>query len=470
MKVGFSSLVNGMAVAWPSTALIKFRRHEADYFLTPKQRSWAVSFSYLSQILIVVPTALMQDRYGKKKLLLIFYWMHFVVWGIICHYRSHSGFILSQILAGINFGFSILNGPTFLAELTNPVKRGRSASILNAFFLLGTIIETVISTALDYKTQAFISGGIAAALYPFLFSVPESPYFLIRSGNVDQAIYEMGRMRGVKLRQEEVNAIMKVSVGKGVSYCDILVDPAIRYSMMRGLLLTFIQRGSSYTPLLVYPAQLLPASFIRAKYIPCILNSCIFAGICISGSLVDLFGRKSFMIVSTLGTMVFQAALSWWFWAHEYDLYDNRAPQLPLLIFMVHNFMYGIGLFWIPGLVTNELLPVRIRAKALSMILVFGGICSFVYIKIFIMIWKSIGVYCNFTLYLLATMVGFTYSWFMLETKNKTLDQIQQQLAKKHKRVSIESTNTEMSDQIEMGNWGQSATKHNYQMQSGQKK
>lgn len=85
---------------------------------------------------------------------------------------------------------------TYVAEVTQPQFRGMLAATGTLFTITGIFVQFVLGTFFSWRTVALISCVLPLVTITALFFVPESPYWLLTKGRVEDAKRSLCWLRG----------------------------------------------------------------------------------------------------------------------------------------------------------------------------------------------------------------------------------------------------------------------------------
>lgn len=76
---------------------------------------------------------------------------------------------------------------TYVAEVTQPQFRGMLAATGTTCVVTGIFVQFILGTFFSWRTVALISCFLPLFTITALFFVPESPYWLLTKGRVEEA-------------------------------------------------------------------------------------------------------------------------------------------------------------------------------------------------------------------------------------------------------------------------------------------
>ncbi|MDO5642343.1 MAG: MFS transporter [Paracoccus sp. (in: a-proteobacteria)] len=141
------------------------------------------------------------DRLGRRNVLLLTV-LADAVFGLASVFAgSFEILLILRFLTGVAVGGTLPVDYAMMAEFLPPKNRGRWLVILEGFWALGTIVValtawiTVTQGAADPWRWIFLIAALPALLGVFLrFWVPESPMFLLKSGQPEKALAVVNRV------------------------------------------------------------------------------------------------------------------------------------------------------------------------------------------------------------------------------------------------------------------------------------
>ncbi|KAH7371712.1 alpha glucoside transporter [Pyrenochaeta sp. MPI-SDFR-AT-0127] len=127
---------------------------------------------------------------------------------------------LSQLLEGVPWGIFIANAPAYCSEITPIQLRAPATQMLQMFWAIGAIIVGGVTfhynTRKDpsaYRIPIALQWMFPTPLAILLYIAPESPWWLVRKGRLEEAEHAVGRLgRKSRLNLSEAVAMMRRTI------------------------------------------------------------------------------------------------------------------------------------------------------------------------------------------------------------------------------------------------------------------
>lgn len=160
-----------------------------------------------------------------------------------------------------------------------------------------------------------------------------------------------------------------------------------------------------------------------------------------SGLLVDRTGRRILLLVSDSIMAVCLIALGFFFWAKEHGYSTSEISWVPLVSLSIYISVFSLGFGPIPGIMMGELFSPEAKGVALGIVCILASLLEFIVVKGFhdlVDIW-DFGI--TFWIFAGNCLLGTLFVYFLVpETKNKPLQEIQEELSGKAKKKKKKST------------------------------
>ena len=199
---------------------------EPEFGLSNIELGWAVASLTLTATLAMMVSGPLSDRFGRRAILkwaAVLFSLSALASALAPDYPT---LVAARMLGGLGVGAALIIAPMYIAEISPPDLRGRMVSFnqLNivigisvAFFSNYMILRLgqselawVETLRLDEWTWRWMLGveAIPAVLYfAALFSVPESPRWLVMRGRLDEALNILVRASGREQAEAELGAV-----------------------------------------------------------------------------------------------------------------------------------------------------------------------------------------------------------------------------------------------------------------------
>jgi SP family sugar:H+ symporter-like MFS transporter len=354
-----------------------------------------------------------------------------------------------RFIGGFAIGMASVIGPAYIAEVSPPAYRGRLASLQQLAIVLGIAISSVVNYLIGLAaggTNTQKLGGleawrwmlgaevVPAVLYGILASmIPESPRYLVASGQTDRATKVLAEVEGestdIPARIREIQANLASEVKPKLT--DLLTRS--RHNLLPivwvGIGLSIFQQFVGinvifyYSSLLWQSVGINTSNSLLISMISAVVN---IAGTIVAMTLVDRFGRRPLLLVGSVGMALSLGLTAWMF---SYGVGSGKNVKMPkgqgtvaLLSANVYVFFFAMSWGVVVWVLLGEIFPNRIRAVALSLAASAQWLANWLITVSFpsLSVWSLSGAY---SLYALAATVSvpFVY-YFVHETKGRTLE------------------------------------------------
>lgn len=141
---------------------------------------------------------------------------------------------------------------------------------------------------------------------------------------------------------------------------------------------------------------------------------------------VDKFGRKNLLIVSSIGVAISLAVLGLHFYLLSLNFDSDKLTWLPITSLLTFSIFVSYGFIPIPGTLLSEIFPANLKNLASLCIGSSNAMLSFLFIKSFQPFIDAAGETIVFWTYGFVVLTAVPYVWYLIpETKGKSLLEIQ---------------------------------------------
>ena len=358
-------------------------------------------------------------------------------------------FSLFRFIGGLGIGVSSVAAPTYISEISTPANRGKLVALYQFNIVFGILVAFLsnyflkgVGGANDWR---YMLGALAipSIIYSaMVVGVPESPRWLItQKKNTSLAKTILAKL-GIVNVEEEVATIIKsyqheTAAGDGLlsppASNHNLLDKKYRTIMWLAFMVAFFNQWSGINFILYYAPEILQRAGLAAK-------ESLFNSIAIGGTnlvftfvglyLIDRVGRKTLLIIGSIGYIVSLVAVAWCFASHA-------APGVLMTFLLLFIAAHAIGQGAVIWVFISEIFPNNVRAIGQS----FGASVHWVFAALITLITPvflddKFGIFKDnpwpiFAFF--AFMMVLQLVWVLTkvpETKGVSLENLEKQLVK----------------------------------------
>ncbi len=282
---------------------------------------------------------------------------------------SWSALLFARFIGGLAIGGSSVLGPVYIAEVSPAPRRGRLVGLFQINIVVGILLAYFSNYCVarmslgtdEWRWQLGIAAAPALLFLFLLFGIPRSPRWLVTKGRLDEA-HRVLQMIGSSHPDEELREILEsIDFEKSLA-AEPVFSHKYRYPIFLAITIGMFNQLSGINAILYYLNDIFGAAGfskvsgeLQAVAVGCMnLIATLFAM-----SLIDKLGRKTLLLIGSVGTAICLAGVSAIFFANRFQNY-----LLWLLLFYIGFFAISQGaVIWV---YLSEVFPTRVRAKGQS--------------------------------------------------------------------------------------------------------
>lgn len=310
---------------------------------------------------------------------------------------------------------------TYVTEISTPQTRGILQSLGPVCASTGILLTYTLGYFISWDLVAIVSIFFALFTLTAMQFLPESPSYLIKKGKKEESLESLTWFRGTKTITE-LDLPMKET--KNQYFTPAIVKPFfIIVSMF------FLQSFSGIYSILFYAVDFFRDFEVDVnEHISSILVGVIRLTMAIfSAILISKLGRKTLCSISSLGMAISLTLAVAYLKYYESNPEQPRFfPIIPLLCILANIFFSMVGMLPIPWILAGELFPLRVRSIMSGVVICFGQCFIFITVKIYPFLVENLSFSGTLMTFIASSVVGVVFSkWVLLETKNKSLEEIE---------------------------------------------
>jgi sugar porter (SP) family MFS transporter len=310
------------------------------------------------------------QKYGRKKVL---------VWIGILFSLSALGTALApnpyffsffRFLGGLGIGVSSVAAPTYISEISTPANRGRLVALYQFNIVFGILIAFLsnyflkgVGGANDWR---WMLGALAAPSIIYsamVIGVPESPRWLITKKNDTHTSKSILSKLGVTDVEAEVSSIVKSYQHETLSgHSAKMFSGKYKTILWLAFMVAFFNQWSGINFILYYAPEILERAGLASK--ESLLNSIAIGGTNLAFTfvglyLIDRLGRKTLLILGSIGYILSLTMVAWCFYSHA-------APSVLMAFLLLFIAAHAIGQGAVIWVFISEIFPNKVRAMGQS--------------------------------------------------------------------------------------------------------
>jgi sugar porter (SP) family MFS transporter len=373
------------------------------------------------------------EKFGRKKVLQAIGLLYFVTSLGSALTNSWELFIAFRFLGGIGVGASSVVGPMYISEISPAAKRGRLVALFQFNIVSGILIAFLSNYLLfgvsdeAWRWMLGVQAFPSAIFFIMVFFVHESPRWLVKNDQPAQAekvLASIGEsnpamaLRNIQESLESVAGTVKENLFNG----------QYNKPIMYVVVLAMFNQLSGINAIMYYAPRIfemtgLTRNTALLQAISIGVTNMVFTLLAIS--LIDKFGRKTLLIIGSVGMVVALGLVTWVFYTRDFGGY----AVMIYLVGFIAFFAFSQGaVIWV---FMAEIFPNKVREQGQTLGSFTHWIMAVVISWSFPIIAESSenGGFYSFLLFTLMMALHGIFAWKVIpETKGKSLEGIQREL------------------------------------------
>lgn len=369
-----------------STGFINEKNH---LDVTAGQSSQIVSILSAGTFFGALGAAVIADRIGRRWSLIVSCWVFNI--GVIMQTAATAIplFTAGRFFAGFGVGLVSALIPLYQSETAPKWIRGVIVGSYQLAITIGLLLAAILNNAThkrqdtgSYRIPIAVQFAWSLILIIGMLVLPETPRYLIRSGKFDRAVSALSKLRRLptdhsaiiqEIEEIQANHEYELSLGKA-SYLDCFRGN-VGKRQLTGCLLQGLQQLTGINFIFYYGTQYFKNSGIKNAFIISMITSAVNTASTFPGLYaIDKWGRRPLLLWGAVGMATSQflvAVIGTLTTGQNPDgslFAKNVAAQKASIAFVcIYIFFFASTWGPIAWVVTGEIFPLKVRAKALSM-------------------------------------------------------------------------------------------------------
>jgi SP family arabinose:H+ symporter-like MFS transporter len=415
------------------TAVIAGTTHSLTlkFGLTPRQLGLTVAMALIGTIIGAMSAGIPGQRWGARetlRVLAVFY----VLSALGCAFAVNWPMLLiARFIGGLGIGGSSVLGPVYIAELAPARLRGRLVGLFQINIVLGILLAYFSNYEIgklglgadEWRWQFGVAAIPAILFLVMLFGIPPSARWLVTQKRVDEARAVLISM-GAEDPENELREIIASVHLEREQTSEPLFVRKYRLPIFLAITIGMFNQLSGINAILYYLNDIFAAagySKISGDLQAVAIGAMNLVATLLGMTLIDKLGRKTLLLIGSVGTALCLAGVAKIFFTHTHQNY-----LIWLLITYIAFFAVSQGaVIWV---YIGEVFPNRVRSKGQALGSSAHWIMNAIIAYTFPQVAKSSGAYPFMFFAAMMVLQFFVVLFFYPETKNVTLEQMQRRL------------------------------------------
>jgi len=415
------------------TAVISGTTHALTitYGLSRKALGVTVAMALVGTIIGAVTAGMPGQKWGGRetlRVLAVFY----VISALGCAFAwNWHALLAARFIGGLGIGGSSVLGPVYIAELAPAKTRGRLVGTFQINIVIGILLAYLSNYligllglgAMEWRWQLGIAAIPAFLFLVLLFGIPPSSRWLVTRKRVDEARTVL-QMMGADNPEGELREIVDSIHLERLQTSEPLFSWKYRFPLFLAITIGMFNQLSGINAILYYLNDIFAAagySKVSGDLQAVAVGGMNLAATLLGMSLIDKLGRKTLLLIGSVGTAACLFGVSWVFFTNSHQSY--------LLVFLVaYIAFFAISQGAVIWVYISEVFPNRVRAKGQSVGSSSHWIMNAIIAFTFPQLAKSSGAYPFVFFGAMMVLQFFVVLSFYPETKGYSLEEMQHRL------------------------------------------
>ncbi|RZK71905.1 MAG: MFS transporter, partial [Pedobacter sp.] len=339
-------------------------------------------------------------------------------------------FLVFRFLGGLGVGISSVTAPIYISEIAPARSRGRLVGLFQFNIVFGILIAFLSNYLIgqtgeqSWRWMLGVQAFPSVLFYVLLFFVPESPRWLIlHRNNKNEAIKVLQKINPIGY-QQDYDAILahNAPIEENASSEKLLVKK-YRLPITLAVLFAVFNQVSGINAIIYYAPRIFEMAGLGAH--TSLLSSVgiglvNFTFTLLAISFIDKIGRRTLMLIGSLGLILSLSLVSYTFFTGNFGGYHITIYLMLYIAFFA--FSQG-AVIWV---FISEIFPNEVRAKGQTLGSFTHWVVAALIAFSFPYFAENLGGGTTFMFFSCMMVLQLLFVWkLMPETKGKSLEQIE---------------------------------------------
>ena len=348
------------------------------FSLSDSSLGFTVAVALIGTIVGALITGNLADRFGRKPVLYaigVLFILGALGTGLAA---DHTLFMIFRFLGGVGVGAASVCAPIYTAEVAPPSNRGRLVGLVQFNICLGILLAYLSNYVIAQTFPADVAWrwmfgvmAVPSVLYlVLLFTVPESPRWLMAQGRDDEARTISRRLTTSESESEHQLADIRQTLDAQAREEQVkFFAPAHRKVILLAFMIAMFNQLSGINAILYYAPEVMKkagADDEAAMLMSIAVGVMNLVATMAALTVIDKFGRRKLMLIGSWGYLIslgFLTAIMF----HYDPNFDSTSSMLVLTGLLVFIAAHALGQGAVIWVFISEIFPNRIRGRGQSL-------------------------------------------------------------------------------------------------------
>ncbi|WP_158788327.1 sugar porter family MFS transporter [Granulicella sp. L46] len=395
-----------------------------------------VSIALVGTVIGALTAGTLGQRCGSREMLRLTAVLYFLS-SIACAFAPSWIFLLAaRFIGGLGIGGSSVLAPVYIAELAPPRLRGRLVGTFQINIVVGILLAYLSNYLIslmnlgvgEWRFELGVAAIPAIIFFALLFTIPRSARWLTTQERFDEALKVLILLGTPNSAAElaDIRESLHVELDQKKASLFERMNGRFRYGkpIFLAIAIGAFNQLSGINAILYYLGDIFTAagfSRVSGNVQSVAIGAMNLAATLVGMALIDRFGRKTLLLIGSIGTAVCLASVAVIF-------ATNRHKDLLVWALIIYIAFFAVSQGTVVWVYLSEIFPTRVRGKGQSLGSGTHWIMNAILSLIFPIIAARSGAY---PFWLFASMMLLQFVIVLLffpETKRVSLEELQHML------------------------------------------
>ncbi|GME37071.1 Sugar transporter [Neofusicoccum parvum] len=417
---------------------------------------WAVSSMLLGQLVGVLISGPVGERYGRKVCITTaatFYLTGSVL--MAANFGSLAELIVGRVFSGLGSGFGMTIGAIYIAEVAPQAVRGAMSTLYNFNIMMGVtgaywinywaLLNLPSSSPWQWRAPMILQVIPAICLYAGLLVFPETPRYLAMSGRLEDTKRVLLQLRGIpedhpyfvgEYEELVTKVFQNQEAERGMKAFKTLfdlcrTDQSVRKRLVFVIIIQTLFIMSGGNSITYYAPTILKSMGLNSHQI--LLFTALYGCVKVISVLIyaiflaDRFGRRPLLLIGATINLLCLIYLSAYLGLADTSAGPSAGSWIAIVSICVFAIGYGFG--WAPvfSLTTSEICPTRTRGAMVTTAFAYQNVLNFLVSRFFPNMTAAMRAWGPFALFAACTAAGVVWVYLAFpECKGRSMETMDQ--------------------------------------------